>query len=192
MFASRVTQIAVLILFFAPAESAVAQRTAAVDFDRDYTVLSRFLKAVDAYVVQRYRPSGSLSPEFLCLPEDARLAVSAVAEAPLLPSPLREGDIFRPDVVDLFRLRIAATLRGYDNRADLLDEMDEEELVVPPIRVNAPLPWGTGNVILPSIAGALPPLPEELGYRILGRDLVLVDMESDLVIDVIRAALPKY
>lgn len=192
MFASRVTRVAVLILFFAPAESAVAQRTAAVDFDRDYTVLSRFLKEVDAYVVQRYRPSESLSPEFLCLPEDARFAVSAVAEAPLLPSPLREGDIFRPDVADLFRRRIAATLRGYDNRADLLDEMDEEELVVPPIRVNAPLPWGTGNVILPSIADALPPLPEELAYRILGRELVLVDMESDLVIDVIRAALPKY
>jgi hypothetical protein len=192
MFASRVIRVAVLILFFAPAESAVAQRTAAVDFDRDDTVLSRFLNAVDAYVVQRYRPSESLSPEFLCLPEDARVAVSAVAEAPLLPSPLREGDIFRPDVADLFRRRIAATLRGYDNRADLLDEMDEEELVVPPIRVNAPLPWGTGNVILPSIAGALPPLPEELAYQILGRELVLVDMESDLVIDVIRAALPKY
>lgn len=192
MFASRVTRVAVLILFFAPAESAVAQRTAAVDVDRDYTVLSRFLKAVDAYVVQRYRPSESLSSEFLCLPEDARFAVSAVAEAPLLPSPLREGDIFGPDVADLFRRRIAATLREYDNRADLLDEMEEEELVVPPIRVNSPLPWGTGNVILPSIADALPPLPEELAYRILGRELVLVDMESDLVIDVIRAALPKY
>jgi hypothetical protein len=192
MFASRVSRVAVLILFFAPAESAVAQWTAAVDFDRDYTVLSRFLTEVDAYVVQRYRPSESLSPEFLCLPEDARSSVGAVAEASQVPSPLREGDIFRPDVADLFRLRIAATLRGYDNRAGLLDEMDEQELVVPPIRVNAPLPWGTGNVILPSIADALPPLPEELAYRVLGRDLVLVDMESDLVIDVIRAALPKY
>jgi len=37
---------------------------------------------------------------------------------------------------------------------------------------------------------ALPPLPVELQYRFIGRDLLLVDVEADLVIDILPNALP--
>jgi hypothetical protein len=36
----------------------------------------------------------------------------------------------------------------------------------------------------------LPLLPEELEYQLVGRNLVLIDVPSHLVVDVIRAALP--
>jgi hypothetical protein len=36
---------------------------------------------------------------------------------------------------------------------------------------------------------ALPPLPDELQYRIVGRDLVLVDVHANLVVDILREAL---
>jgi hypothetical protein len=36
----------------------------------------------------------------------------------------------------------------------------------------------------------LPPLPEELAYRIVGRDLVLVDSKANLVVDLLHEALP--
>lgn len=36
----------------------------------------------------------------------------------------------------------------------------------------------------------LPPLPSELEYRFVDRDLVLLDMETDLVVDVLENALP--
>jgi hypothetical protein len=36
----------------------------------------------------------------------------------------------------------------------------------------------------------LPELPEELEYRFAGRDLVLIDIHAELVVDVLRRALP--
>jgi len=42
----------------------------------------------------------------------------------------------------------------------------------------------------PCIIEALPPLPDELQYRTLGRDLVLVDVHANLVLDILREALP--
>jgi hypothetical protein len=36
----------------------------------------------------------------------------------------------------------------------------------------------------------LPTLPDELAYRIMGRDLVLVDSKANLVIDLFHEALP--
>ena len=38
---------------------------------------------------------------------------------------------------------------------------------------------------------ALPALPPELDYAVRGRDLVLVDVEANLVIDVLPDALPE-
>ena len=42
----------------------------------------------------------------------------------------------------------------------------------------------------PSLLMALPQLPRELDYRIVGRDLVLHDVNADLVVDIIPNALP--
>ena len=36
---------------------------------------------------------------------------------------------------------------------------------------------------------ALPALPDVLQYRFVGRDLVLVDIEADLIVDVLPRAL---
>ena len=79
-------------------------------------------------------------------------------------------------------------MRGHEeNRAALRLQKDIEDLIVPPVVVNEPLRWGA--VLSPSLASVLPPLPAELAFRLVGRDLVLIDVESDLVVDVIRAAI---
>jgi hypothetical protein len=57
--------------------------------------------------------------------------------------------------------------------------------------VNETLPKGIG-LMMPWLAGALPVLPEELAYRLVGRDFVLIDVQSNRVVDVIRAILPLY
>jgi hypothetical protein len=41
----------------------------------------------------------------------------------------------------------------------------------------------------PCVINALPPLRGELQYRIVGRDLVLVDVHANLVVDILREAL---
>lgn len=194
MVASHVLRVWVFALFVVPAVAIGAQRTAPAPFDPEYVVVSRFLTAVDEYVVQHRRLFEPLAEGFMCLPEDTIAVLNALAGVPREARPTqREGEIFSPDVADLFRRRIAATLHGYEyDHADLLAEMDVEELVAPPILVNESLPTGTGHVMLPWLADALPLLPWELAYGLVGRDLILIDVESNLIVDVIRAALPLY
>jgi hypothetical protein len=191
MVASHVLRVSVLALLVGPALALGAQRTAPAGSQAEYVVISRFLTAADAYVVLHHRLFEPLSEELMCLPEDSIAVLNAVADVPreVRPAP-REGDIFSPDVADLFRRRIAATLQAYEyTPADVLAELDVEELVAPPIRVNEALPRGIG-VMMPWLVGALPVLPEELAYRIVDHDFVLIDVQSNLVVDVIRAVLP--
>lgn len=42
----------------------------------------------------------------------------------------------------------------------------------------------------PTLLQQLPILPDELGYRIAGRDLVLVDRRANLVVDLLHEAIP--
>ena len=191
MAASHVLRVSVLALLVGPALALGAQRTAPAASQAEYVVMSRFLTATGAYVVLHHRPFEPLSEEFMCLPEDSIALLKALADAPREARPaLREGDIFSPDVADLFRRRIAATFQAYEyTPADVLAELDVEELVAPPIRVNEALPRGIG-VMMPWLVGALPVLPEELAYRIVDHDFVLIDVQSNLVVDVIRAVLP--
>ena len=193
MVASHVRRVSVLALLVVPALALAAQRAVPAASDAEYVVMSRFLTAADAYVVLHHRLFEPLSEELMCLPEDSIAVLNAVADVPreARPAP-REGDIFSPDVADLFRRQIAATLQAYEyNPADVLAEMDVEELVAPPIRVNEALPRGIG-LMMPWLAGALPVLPDEFAYRLVGRDFVLIDVQSNLVVDVIRAVLPLY
>ena len=191
MVASRVLRVSVLAFLVVPALALGAQRTAPAASQAEYVVMSRFLAATDAYVVLHHGPFEPLSEEFMCLSEDSIAVLNALADVPREARPAsREGDIFSPDVADLFRRRITATLQEYEyTPADVLAELDVEELVAPPIRVNEALPRGIG-VMMPWLVGALPVLPEELAYRIVAHDFVLIDVQSNLVVDVIRAVLP--
>jgi hypothetical protein len=41
----------------------------------------------------------------------------------------------------------------------------------------------------PAVLQALPPLPPELQYRMVGCDLVLIDVHADLIVDILPYAL---
>ena len=47
-----------------------------------------------------------------------------------------------------------------------------------------------GSTTPDAVLDVLPELPSELVYRVQGRDLVLLDVEADLVVDVLEAAFP--
>jgi hypothetical protein len=53
-------------------------------------------------------------------------------------------------------------------------------------RHNGRFPWRRGAAMWPCVLDALPQLPYELQYRLIGRDLVLVDTHADLVVDILR------
>jgi len=43
----------------------------------------------------------------------------------------------------------------------------------------------------PVLLAAFPTLPEQVAYRVVGRTLMLVDLTSRLIVDVMRFALPS-
>jgi hypothetical protein len=48
------------------------------------------------------------------------------------------------------------------------------------------------TTVPPTILLALPKLPNEVEYRIVGRDLLLLDVRANLVVDLIREAMPRH
>lgn len=103
----------------------------------------------------------------------------------------REGDIFTPAVGALLSARISDTLvaRGFLPEEVIAASLEEADDEAPMPVVNGRFPWKRGAEMWPCIIGALPGLPEELQYRIVGRDLVLVDIHADLVVDILRNAV---
>jgi hypothetical protein len=104
----------------------------------------------------------------------------------------RRGELFNPVVAATFRARIAYALR--DRRREVahaLTEVEEDER--PPAgwkaEVNGSLDWFATGATPPSILKALPSLPDELQYRFVGLDLVLLDVDANLIVDILPAAL---
>jgi len=103
----------------------------------------------------------------------------------------RPGDLFTPDVSSYLRNRIElAMLHTEDAIPGLFGEWAETGWPGAAPAVNDVLPWGIGEPALPEVVEALPELPDELEYRFVGSDLVLLDVEAKLVVDVLKRALP--
>jgi hypothetical protein len=188
MSTSRLLCVSILTVLLLPGLARGSQWAAA---DSEYIVVSRLLAAVDAYVVDHHRFFEPLPEGMMCLPEDTIARLNALAEVPreARKAP-REGEIFTPDVANLFRRLLTTRLFGDEYSDALAAEMEKRALIAPPVRVNKPLAWDIDNAVQLPVLRDLPLLPEELEYQLVGRDLVLVDVPSNLVVDVIRAALP--
>jgi hypothetical protein len=102
----------------------------------------------------------------------------------------RQGDIFSPSIAAMFRFRMDKLYGG--RYAELLAIINEEvEQPVAPRLVNGRWPVGAPfSFFPPDLLCSLPPLPDELEYRFIHRDLVLWDVHADLIIDLIPNAIP--
>ena len=105
----------------------------------------------------------------------------------------QQGDIITPDVARVFRRRIAGCLTPAQWAAlfaAAAEEAEEEGLApAPPLRVNMDWPEQVPfEFVPPQLLQALPRLPPELQFRIIGRALVLWDVHANLIVDVLPAA----
>lgn len=156
--------------------------------------LQHFHNAVDAYIalheaVERTVPPLEMSPDA----ENIRLAIEAMAAAMRAARPsAREGDVFDAEAAAVLRRRIRATLRerGCDVAGILAAERDQRRPVPPHPLVHDQFDWGWGSMMPWCLLDVLPPLPGELQFRFVERDLVLVDTHANLVVDVLPDALP--
>jgi hypothetical protein len=101
----------------------------------------------------------------------------------------RRGEVFgkelRPFFVKL--IRSDWSKRTPADRRELMEEVPEGFRV----GVNQPYPTRLPLVTFPpNILQELPRLPEDVEYRLLGRDLILRDVKANLIIDVLTNVLP--
>jgi len=102
----------------------------------------------------------------------------------------KPGEFFRPEVADFIRRTLKAEFQGKE-RQELREQIFETETQGVVIRVNYPYPQSAELSEMPAtLLAKLPPLPKELRYRFVGRNMLLVDRESDVIIDYMPDALP--
>ena len=151
-----------------------------------------FLQRVDKYVELHRRLEGPLpqavvtaDPEAIFAPRRALAAAIRGARVHA-----RQGDIFTPPVAGYFRTVITEALQA-GGVADMLAIVEEENFVHTPARVNADYPAGRSIPFMPAcLLQALPPLPPELRYAVVGRDLILRDLHAGLIVDIVPRAIP--
>jgi hypothetical protein len=159
--------------------------------------LQHFENNIVAYITVRERASTAV-PEVTVTSDPARLqhAVNGLAERMrMVRQHARAGEIFTDDVERVFRDRIRQTLNAQGvSPAELLASITQDTSRIPArdIAINAHFDWNSGWEMAPEILEALPALPEALEYRLVHRDLLLVDVGADLVVDVLHDAIQRY
>ncbi len=152
--------------------------------------LGEFDRRVTAFVTLHREVARSLPPVHMFLDDEGGLASDELRESLVAARPLaRPGVFFTPAVAELLKRRIDdALLYGVGSSAMPLYEPLPGD---PAPTVNQPFPSVLGSVQWPALVRALPAVPRELDYAFWGRDLVLVDVDANLVIDILPEALPE-
>ncbi len=103
----------------------------------------------------------------------------------------RRGEIFTHEATKQFRKQINRTFRGAEGR-ELRKTISQGSPVKLRLQVNQTYPEDFPVTTMPpTLLLELPKLPPEVEYRVVGRDLVLQDSETRLVLDFIRGVYPK-
>jgi hypothetical protein len=97
----------------------------------------------------------------------------------------KPGEIITPAVRAEFRRLLYPETKGEDGRdARAVLEVDAPPPGKVPLRINAKYPEGTPLPSVPSnFLLSLPTLPDSLEYRIIDKDLILLDIDANIVVD---------
>lgn len=179
----------VLIMVLSSAATALAQGQ-----DDPSPAVRQFMDATREYaVLHRQLESRLPRLEVTSHPETVYAAVQAMAAAVRAARPAaRPGDVFTEALAPELRARMAVALASHGFTPDDVRAPEAADGLAapgPPLRVNESFPWRYATSLFPCILDALPPLPPELQYRIVGNTLVLVDLHADLVVDLLPYAL---
>jgi hypothetical protein len=160
--------------------------------DPNESALSEFSGGVAEYVALQRRAARPLGDA-----DDTKKPAEITARETALANAIRSarpqakpGDLFRPQAAAVLKKVIAENYRRSpavrDTRKDAEAELPDFTPVVnevyPPTH-----PLGT---FPPTLLMVLPPLPDELEYRIVTHHLILRDVDANLIVDVLPNAVP--
>lgn len=156
--------------------------------------LEEFREEVAEYVELRRRLDAKLAPlPPKASPENVH-AYEASLEKLLAAKRKRaeEGDLFVSEIRPLLRRLFREVLAGPGGRVLRAEIYDEAPKLTFRIRINTHYPSELPVSTVPyRLLSVLPQLPVELEYRIVGPDLVLLDIDAQMVVDVLRNAVPR-
>ena len=170
-------------------------RTSTPDVNPSVAPLLDFQARVDDYMELRSEAADEVPDAEVTADPAAIRARELLLAAHIRARRLRakHGDIFTPEIRRHFRRLLAPELKG--EQLDDINAVLQEDAPAPgavPIEVNAKYPAGVPFPTTPSaILLVLPPLPPGvLEYRIVGKDLILLDQPADVIVDYIRNIIP--
>ena len=152
-----------------------------------------FLDRVQSYVSLHKMIESTLPP---LKPTDLPELISAHQQA--LARKIREartdakrGDIFTDNARRAFRDSVRNEFQGANARNARTTIRQGAPLKEIHLHVNDPYPDGVPfTTVPPTLLLKFPKLPDQVAYRIVGRDLILLDVEANLVIDTIPEMIP--
>jgi hypothetical protein len=156
--------------------------------------IGAYVDAVNDYVAMHRRIEKAVGPiDINSTPESINRSMMALAAAIRVERPdARQGEFFTPVLARELRGRINDALLDHGfTAADVYTSAQVEGIdpTIVRLRVNGTFPWVLGASMFPCVIEALPPLPPELQYRIVGNDLVLIDVHASLIVDILPNVL---
>jgi len=104
----------------------------------------------------------------------------------------KRHDIFTKLSHKAFQRAIRSTFQGPQATHALATVEQGSPVKEVHLKVNEVYPDGVPHTTVPpTLLQKLPKLPDELEYRIVGRDLILLDVRANLVVDLLREVLPR-
>jgi len=104
----------------------------------------------------------------------------------------KQGDLFTPAMEKLVRDRFQQVFKNDSQGAAIKDSVMDENPVGMPIKVNQRYPDEVPlSTMPPDVLEFLPKMPEELEFRFVGQNLIIVDTHAHLIADFISNAIPK-
>jgi hypothetical protein len=170
-------------------ESQIAQPVVTA---QEKQMLGAFNRHVKDYLKQRARVKAKIPP----LSKDATPEQIAAYQKTFVESlramraGTKPGYIFNPQTVAYFRRIIKTEVPPVD-KPEIRQTILEADTKGVPLKVNFPYPESKElTQIPPTLLLKLPQLPKEVKYRYVGRNLLLVDTDNNLIVDYMLDALP--
>jgi len=157
----------------------------------DAKTIGEFESRVTKYLDMRTKESGSAAHPSNS-PDKLTATQQNVAEKVQSKRPAAaQGDIFTPEIAAYLKHQISATLAGPEGHKIRASMRRAEPVTGLTLHVNEEYPQGVPlQSTPPTLLLNLPTLPKELEYRIVGRNLVLLDTVPNLVVDFVPNAVP--
>jgi hypothetical protein len=167
-----------------------ANPEATVKANPDAQAVADFKARIDKYVGLRKEADDTAKPlKETKVAGDIKEAQLSLAErVGLARKGAKQGDIFTPEITALFKRLLRPETKEKGTKEQIKSDNPEGGV---PFKVNATYPDKEPlSTVPPNVLETLPPLPEDIEYRFVGKHMILRDARANLIIDFMPNAIP--